>query len=383
MIALAGHAVPGAELLPVQAELGLRASGAPEAQIEAVLADQRSEIQLIADQDWDALEDRVHEQTLAALEALPEEQRAGMGDLEVAAEMQVAASMNALRGWLYTFVTEDPSDAWANVRSPVLAVFGRLDTQVDLDQNRAPLEAALAGNGDVTVEVLEDANHPLQVAATAGDAYAATPRRATPPCPSARPIRTVMVVDVTTLSGKHRLRELQQPDRLPHRDLHVVTAWMDHPVLRLVLSLDESSKGGGGLLAAGHNLCEQSLGIVVVISPRSPAERAAAGGVGRSNARQDSERSHDASQSRIGLVVDEARHLEELLGGRQPGAGIGRTTGLRTRAPSGAHRVACRESSKTDNPERTIASLAMALQMGASSRTMRATSSVPTSAMLA
>ncbi len=171
VIALAGHAVPGAELLPVQAELGLRASGAPEAQIEAVLADQRSEIQLIADQDWDALEDRIYEQALAALEALPEDQRAGMGDLDVAAEMQVAASMNALRGWLYTFVTEDPSDAWANVRSPVLAVFGRLDTQVDLDQNRAPLEAALAGNGDVTVEVLEDANHLFQRAESAGDAY--------------------------------------------------------------------------------------------------------------------------------------------------------------------------------------------------------------------
>lgn len=50
-------------------------------------------------------------------------------------------------------------------------MFGELDTQVDVDQNREPLEAALAANGDVTIEVIEDANHLVQKAATPGDAY--------------------------------------------------------------------------------------------------------------------------------------------------------------------------------------------------------------------
>jgi dienelactone hydrolase len=171
VVALAGHAVPGAELLPVQAELGLRASGAPEERIERILADQASEIQLIVNQDWEALEDRVYEQTLAALEASPAEQKEAMGDLEMAARQQVAKSMIALQGWLFTFLTEDPSDAWSGVDAPVLAVFGGLDTQVDLQQNRGPLEASLAGNEDVTVRVIDDANHLFQRAETPGDAY--------------------------------------------------------------------------------------------------------------------------------------------------------------------------------------------------------------------
>ncbi len=151
VIALAGHAVTGAELLPVQAELGLRASGAPEEQIEAILADQVGEIELIASGDWDAPEAHVHEQALAALQSL---------------------SMVALQGWLYTFVTESPSDAWSGVAAPVLAVFGGLDTQVAVTQNRGPLEAALSTNDDVTVDVIADANHLFRQAATPGDAYA-------------------------------------------------------------------------------------------------------------------------------------------------------------------------------------------------------------------
>lgn len=91
LIALAGHAVTGAELLAVQAELGMRASA----------------------------------------------------------------------------VAEDPSGAWSGVDAPVLSMFRGLDTQVDLQQNREPLEDALADNGDVTIEVIEDANDRSDGRATA------------------------------------------------------------------------------------------------------------------------------------------------------------------------------------------------------------------------
>lgn len=82
--------------------------------------------------------------------------------------------MVSLQGWLHTFLTSDPADAWTQVQVPVLALFGGLDTQVDLEQNRPALEAALrrAGNDDVTVRVVEDANHLFQEASTAADDYA-------------------------------------------------------------------------------------------------------------------------------------------------------------------------------------------------------------------
>lgn len=83
----------------------------------------------------------------------------------------MAASLTALRGWLYAFVTVDPSDARSGVNAPVLAVCGERNTHVDLQHNREPLEAAIAGNGDVTIDVIDDANVGFERAETPGDAY--------------------------------------------------------------------------------------------------------------------------------------------------------------------------------------------------------------------
>ena len=54
------------------------------------------------------------------------------------------------------------------MRAPVLALFGALDVQIDLEHNRPEFEATLAkaGNDDVTVLVFEDANHLFQRAVT-------------------------------------------------------------------------------------------------------------------------------------------------------------------------------------------------------------------------
>lgn len=82
---------------------------------------------------------------------------------------------------------------------------------------------------------------------------------------------------------------------------------MDRSVLRFVLTLDQSPKGRGGIPSARNDLSEQKLGVVMVFSPRPSAERTAASGVGCRNARQYREGSRDASQGRIGLVVDEVR----------------------------------------------------------------------------
>ncbi len=65
------------------------------------------------------------------------------------------------------FLVYNPAEDWALVTAPVLAFYGGLDTQVDANQNIAPLKVALANNPDVTVETLATANH-LFVAAETG-----------------------------------------------------------------------------------------------------------------------------------------------------------------------------------------------------------------------
>lgn len=173
VIALAGHAVPGKAVLPLQARLSLEADDVPPEQMEAVLAQQMREIELIASRDWDALAALLRERAAVRLRALPAEQRPPDEELEPIVEAQVEAGLVAARGWLYTFLTADPAEAWERVQAPVLAVFGGLDTQVDAAQNRPPMEAALAraGNDDVTVRVLPAANHLFLRAESAGDDY--------------------------------------------------------------------------------------------------------------------------------------------------------------------------------------------------------------------
>ena len=70
--------------------------------------------------------------------------------------------------WFQTFLTYDVGQDWAKITVPVLALFGGLDVQVDVDQNSPALKAALekAKNPDVTVKVFPDANHLFQKATT-------------------------------------------------------------------------------------------------------------------------------------------------------------------------------------------------------------------------
>jgi len=82
---------------------------------------------------------------------------------------QAAAGAAAFQEpWMRFFLTYDPADDWSRVTAPVLGVFAALDAQVDLDENLSAFEAALAaaGNDDVTVAVLPEANHLFQRAET-------------------------------------------------------------------------------------------------------------------------------------------------------------------------------------------------------------------------
>ena len=68
--------------------------------------------------------------------------------------------------WFAYFLLYDPGAYWQQVTVPVLALFGDLDVQVDVNQNMPAMQTALetAGNADVTFISFPTANHLFQEA---------------------------------------------------------------------------------------------------------------------------------------------------------------------------------------------------------------------------
>lgn len=164
VISMAGTAVPGYDIITRQIRLAMTAEGADEAAIEAVLAEEMPVLDWIVAEDWDALEAEIRAVLPAQLEALPEAQREALGDPETI----IQNAMTSYRYWMHYFLTHDPAEDWRRVNAPVLALFGGLDVQVEAEQNIPALEAALeaAGNEDVTIVELPNANHLFQNAIT-------------------------------------------------------------------------------------------------------------------------------------------------------------------------------------------------------------------------
>lgn len=160
IVAWAGPAVSGEEVIVLQSGLQMeRAGGQPE-DVAQYRAELRQAIQHAVAGDTDALRIYLDNVIRAAYVQLPDDQQAALGPMEKAIAEQVEAQMESLLSpWTLEFYTYDPASDWAKVTSPVLAFFGGLDTQVDANQNRGPLAAALVDNNDVTIHTLPTANH--------------------------------------------------------------------------------------------------------------------------------------------------------------------------------------------------------------------------------
>jgi pimeloyl-ACP methyl ester carboxylesterase len=87
---------------------------------------------------------------------------ASAADVDAFIERTLPAALAQMNSpWMRAFIAFDPATVLAKVHCPVLAMFGGLDSQVPIDLNRAPLEAALnaAGNRAVTIKIYPEANH--------------------------------------------------------------------------------------------------------------------------------------------------------------------------------------------------------------------------------
>lgn len=171
VVLMASPGLPYAAVVVQQVERVTTASGADAATVAAAVAQQREVVRLVEAGAWDDLEAFVSALLREQLEALPEAQRAQLGDVDAVVASQARAAVDAFRApWLSYFFSYDPADDLRRVRAPVLALFGALDVQVDVDANRAAIEASLAeaGNDRLEVVVFEGVNHLFQRAASGG-----------------------------------------------------------------------------------------------------------------------------------------------------------------------------------------------------------------------
>lgn len=182
IISLAGPGVNGRDVLLVQNQRVLEAEGATQEQIDTQLAFVE-ELTTKLD-DPAAVEALIYAHTLEQAKALPDAERAALGDLEDYAHRVTEQAMSEFgTDWFTSFLAYDPGPDWAQTTVPVLAIFGGKDVQVDAEQNAPALEAALerAGNDDVTIAVLPNANHLFQEAQTGSPSeYATLPAEFTP-----------------------------------------------------------------------------------------------------------------------------------------------------------------------------------------------------------
>lgn len=162
LILLASPGVAGHELMVEQNRLIALSMGATAEQSQAI-ADRAREL-------FDAaLDDARASEVTARTKALMEAQTGAPLPPEAQGELEQQAAMLMSPKFL-ELLRHDPRRDLARVGVPVLAVTGEKDVQVSPSQNLPAIEAALkdAGNGDVTIREIPDANHLLQPAENGG-----------------------------------------------------------------------------------------------------------------------------------------------------------------------------------------------------------------------
>ena len=178
---LAGSAVPGREILRMQAASLARAAGATQTAVEQILDHHAAFMTALIE---DAPNDKVialgRTLAVAQMSAVPGKQGAASADVAALSERLLNQNLALLRSpWMRFFIAFDPSTALRRVQCPVFAAFGGRDLQVPEAVNRTRLETALreAKNQQVTVRVYPEANHVFMPAVTGQPAeYATLPK---------------------------------------------------------------------------------------------------------------------------------------------------------------------------------------------------------------
>lgn len=148
IISLAGPGTMGKDLLPEQARLITKASGASEQEVKETYETTKRICNLVAkEKDLEKLKAKIR--PLIEKEDIPEAQ--------VDAALQEYSS-----NWFRFFMAYDPVADWKKVKCPVLALNGSKDLQVPADENLRGIEKALKNNKQVKIMKMEGLNHLFQ-----------------------------------------------------------------------------------------------------------------------------------------------------------------------------------------------------------------------------
>jgi pimeloyl-ACP methyl ester carboxylesterase len=169
VIGLAAPAVDGVTLIVDQQEAITRAAGASREEIEMAAAFASKAMPLARDGNVEALETELRGSIAATWDGATSAERELLGEKEAYVESQVAAQLSTMTSdWYRSFLAYDPGPDWRRVAAPVLAIYGGRDVQVLPKRNATALRAALerAGNDDVSIITIPEANHLFQAAET-------------------------------------------------------------------------------------------------------------------------------------------------------------------------------------------------------------------------
>lgn len=168
IVMMAGPGVGGQDVLAQQTRDMAKAQGATPEQVERVVAANRAVTDAVVRKaDPEERTRLIRALVEAQLDALPEAQRAGIGDREAFIEKTLkGASTQMASPWMAYFLTFDPSSWLRKVTVPVYLALGELDVQVPPSLHEAPIREALRQHKEATIKVYPGANHLFQRAKT-------------------------------------------------------------------------------------------------------------------------------------------------------------------------------------------------------------------------
>ncbi len=169
LILMASTGVPLKDILRFQAKQGFGVGIHDERDVEKEIALREEMMSAIRDgEELDTVKEEYVKHYKSMLENLPDQQKAGIPDIDAFAQKQV----QQLVAYYSTPQTQsllfyDPAEDLSDLEIPVLVLFGEKDTQVTESMNRTPITNALDEAGvKYEVKVLANANHLFQKANT-------------------------------------------------------------------------------------------------------------------------------------------------------------------------------------------------------------------------
>ncbi|MCX7735242.1 MAG: alpha/beta fold hydrolase [Candidatus Kapabacteria bacterium] len=166
-VLMAGTSIRGDSLLISQLYEITKASGASEEDIQEALRWQKNTLNAIrTDSGWDELREEMFLMSKKQIDTLPEAQKKLFPDSLIYQRVDLLISQSR-NEWMRKFIQLDPSEYIVKIKCPVLALFGKLDTQVPPSTNEIPMRKALEkAKTKYEIKIFDKANHLFQEANT-------------------------------------------------------------------------------------------------------------------------------------------------------------------------------------------------------------------------